>query len=115
VALSTKTNDGTGVGAFTSTLTGLTLNTVYYIRSYATNSVGTSYGPEVSFAFIPTVTSGQGRIWMDRNLGATQAATSSTDAASIVKPDAAAVTSTEEYSLNCCASFQSFEFIACYQ
>jgi len=82
VALSTKTNDGTGVGAFTSTLTGLTLNTVYYIRAYATNSVGTSYGPEVSIAFINTVTSAQGRIWMDRNLGATQAATSSTDAAS---------------------------------
>ena len=82
MALSTKTNDGTGVGAFTSTLTGLTLNTVYYIRSYATNSAGTSYGPEVSFAFIPTVTSGQGRIWMDRNLGATRAATSSTDASS---------------------------------
>lgn len=82
VALSTKTNDGTGVGAFTSTLTGLTLNTVYYIRAYATNSVGTSYGPEVSIAFINTVTSAQGRIWMDRNLGATQAATGSTDAAS---------------------------------
>jgi uncharacterized protein (TIGR02145 family) len=82
VALSTKTNDGTGVGAFTSTLTGLTLNTVYYIRSYATNSVGTSYGPEVSYAFIPTATSATGKIWMDRNLGATQAATTSTDAAS---------------------------------
>jgi uncharacterized protein (TIGR02145 family) len=83
VALSTKTNDGTGLGAFTSTLTGLTLYTVYYIRSYATNSIGTSYGPEVSIAFINTVTSATGKIWMDRNLGATQAATSSTDAASI--------------------------------
>jgi len=83
VALSTKTNDGTGLGSFTSTLTGLTLNTVYYIRSYATNSAGTSYGPEVSFSFIPTATSATGKIWMDRNLGATQAATSSTDAASI--------------------------------
>lgn len=82
VALSTKTNDGTGVGTFTSTLTGLTLNTVYYIRSYATNSVGTSYGPEVSFAFIPTATSATGKIWMDRNLGATRAAISSTDASS---------------------------------
>jgi len=82
VALSTKTNDGSGAGAFTSTLTGLTLNTVYYIRSYATNSVGTSYGPEVSFAFIPTATSATGKIWMDRNLGATQAATGSNDASS---------------------------------
>jgi hypothetical protein len=82
VALSTKTNDGSGVGAFTSTLTGLTLNTVYYIRSYATNSIGTSYGPEVSFAFIPTATSATGKIWMDRNLGATQVATGYTDASS---------------------------------
>jgi hypothetical protein len=82
VALSTKTNDGTGVGAFTSTLTGLTLNTVYYIRSYATNSIGTSYGPEVSFAFIPTAISATGKIWMDRNLGATRAATGNTDASS---------------------------------
>jgi hypothetical protein len=82
VALSTKTNDGNGLGSFTSTLTGLTLNTVYYIRSYATNSVGTSYGPEVSFAFIPTATSATGKIWMDRNLGATRAATSNIDASS---------------------------------
>jgi uncharacterized protein (TIGR02145 family) len=82
VALSTKTNDGSGVGTFTSTLTGLTLNTVYYIRSYATNSVGTSYGPEVSIVFINTVTSSTGKIWMDRNLGATQVATSNTDASS---------------------------------
>lgn len=82
IALSTKTIDGFGLGSFTSTLTGLTLNTVYYIRSYATNSVGTSYGPEVSFAFIPTATSATGKIWMDRNLGATRAATSYTDASS---------------------------------
>jgi len=82
VALSTKTNDGTGLGSFTSTLTDLTLNTVYYIRSYATNAAGTSYGPEVSFAFIPTATSATGKIWMDRNLGATRAAISSTDASS---------------------------------
>jgi len=82
VSLSTKTNDGTGVGGFTSILTGLTLNTIYYIRSYATNAAGTSYGPEVSFAFIPTATSATGKIWMDRNLGATQAATGSNDAAS---------------------------------
>ena len=82
IALSTKTNDGSGVGTFTSTLTGLTLNTVYYIRSYATNSIGTSYGPEVSIAFINTVTSSTGKIWMDRNLGAIQVATINTDASS---------------------------------
>ncbi|MCX6145943.1 MAG: hypothetical protein NTW25_01645 [Candidatus Kapabacteria bacterium] len=53
-----KTIDGTGTGAFTSALTGLSLNTTYYVRAYATNSVGTSYGSEVSFTTldIPTLT-----------------------------------------------------------
>ncbi|NBL63808.1 hypothetical protein GV828_01190 [Flavobacterium sp. NST-5] len=45
----TKTVDGTGTGNFTSNLTGLTPNTNYYIRAYATNSEGTSYGNQVNF------------------------------------------------------------------
>lgn len=44
-----KTTDGTGTGSFTSNLTGLTGGTTYYVRSYATNSGGTAYAPEVSF------------------------------------------------------------------
>ncbi len=48
-ALSTKTSDAAGTGVFTSSMTGLTLNTTYYVRAYATNSIGTSYGSEVSF------------------------------------------------------------------
>ena len=43
------TLDGTGMGTFTSTLTYLEENTTYYVRAYATNSVGTAYGEEVSF------------------------------------------------------------------
>ena len=43
------TTDGTGAGSFASSLTGLTPNTFYHIRAYATNSVGTAYGNEVSF------------------------------------------------------------------
>ncbi len=43
------TTDGSGTGSFTSSLTGLTANTTYYVRAYATNSVGTTYGNEVSF------------------------------------------------------------------
>ena len=46
---STKTNAGTGTGSFTSMLTGLTVNTLYYVRAYATNSAGTAYGNELSF------------------------------------------------------------------
>lgn len=44
-----KTSDGTGVGVFVSNVTGLTTGTVYYIRSYATNTTGTSYGNQLIF------------------------------------------------------------------
>lgn len=44
-----KTSDGTGTGQFSSSLTGLSANTTYYIRSYATNSKGTAYGTQVTF------------------------------------------------------------------
>ena len=43
------TTDGTGTGSFTSAMIGLTANTTYYVRAYATNSAGTAYGEEVSF------------------------------------------------------------------
>lgn len=50
-----KTTDGTGTGLFTSNITGLSANTVYYIRSYATNSAGTSYGSELNFTTAPAI------------------------------------------------------------
>ncbi|WP_420574540.1 hypothetical protein [Kordia sp.] len=43
------TNDGDGIGTFTSTLTGLTENETYYVRAYATNNIGTAYSDEVEF------------------------------------------------------------------
>jgi hypothetical protein len=49
VALPTKTSDGAGTGIFVSNITGLTIGTTYYVRAYATNSFGTSYGNELSF------------------------------------------------------------------
>jgi hypothetical protein len=49
IALSTKTIDGSGIGSFTSSITGLAASTAYYIRAYATNSEGTAYGNEVIF------------------------------------------------------------------
>lgn len=42
-------SNGTGTGIFTSVVSGLNANTTYYIRAYATNSVGTSYGNDQSF------------------------------------------------------------------
>jgi phosphodiesterase/alkaline phosphatase D-like protein len=48
-------------GAFTSNITGLSPNTTYYVRAYATNTAGTAYGNQVSFttnASAPTATTG---------------------------------------------------------
>ena len=44
-----KTEDGTGTGSFTSSITGLTAGTTYHVRAYATNQAGTTYGADVSF------------------------------------------------------------------
>jgi len=47
------TTDGTGIGVFSSNLTGLIDKTRYYVRAYATNSLGTSYGNQVSYIYCP--------------------------------------------------------------
>ncbi len=52
-----KTTDGTGTGAFVSSITGLAPGTTYHVRAYATNSVGTAYGADVEFT-----TSGDGAV-----------------------------------------------------
>jgi|GEM_PF-2236667 len=53
-----KTMDGNGTGNFVSNITGLSMGVTYYVRAYATNAAGTSYGGEISFttANVPTVT-----------------------------------------------------------
>lgn len=38
------TTDSDGIGIFNSNITGLTPNTTYYVKAYATNSEGTAYG-----------------------------------------------------------------------
>ena len=40
---------GSGLGAFNDTITGLSGNTTYYLRAFATNSSGTAYGNQISF------------------------------------------------------------------
>jgi len=78
-----KTTDGSGIGSFSSLITGLTLGSTYYVRAYATNSAGTAYGGEVSFkTVVLTVTDVDGnvystvaigtQVWMAENLRTTK-------------------------------------------
>jgi uncharacterized protein (TIGR02145 family) len=86
------TTNGSGTGSFTSTLTGLTASTTYYVRAYAINSAGTAYGNQRSFTAgtgggivsnpgsgvsyngytYPTIILGNGQEWMAQNLRTTQ-------------------------------------------
>ena len=59
------------VGAFTASMTGLSANTTYYVRAYASNTAGTAYGSQVNFTTLP------------------QAPTVSTQPASDIGPDTA--------------------------
>ncbi|NOU20118.1 MAG: T9SS type A sorting domain-containing protein [Bacteroidales bacterium] len=52
-----KVVTGSGTGTFTSNMTGLAANTLYYVRAYAINANGTAYGTQVSFT---TLTGGGG-------------------------------------------------------
>jgi uncharacterized protein (TIGR02145 family) len=62
-----STVNGSGTGSYTSSLTGLTASTTYYVRAYATNSAGTAYGNELSF----TSSAGGGGIVTNPGAGVT--------------------------------------------
>jgi hypothetical protein len=50
-----KIEGGNGMGAFVSTLTGLQKFTTYHVRAYATNSVGTAYGADITFTTLADI------------------------------------------------------------
>ena len=45
----TQLGKTSSTGAYNSTLSGLSPNTLYHVRAYATNEVGTSYGKDITF------------------------------------------------------------------
>ncbi len=49
VITDTYTNDGSGIGVFSSEIYGLEPLTTYYYRAYAANDVGIGYGDEMTF------------------------------------------------------------------
>lgn len=68
------TANGTGTGSYTSSISPLTAGTKYYVRAYATNSIGTAYGAESSFTTL-TATLSDSVKWV---LTANQTCTSGT-------------------------------------
>lgn len=72
IDLVTKTTDGSGIGSFLSSITGLTLGVTYFVRAYATNNVGTAYGNELVFTTISNTNLSSvqicNQIWTTMNL-----------------------------------------------
>lgn len=53
--LATKVKSGTGIGSFEANITGLTSNTRYFVRSFAANAKGVTYGTEVEFTTLQAI------------------------------------------------------------
>jgi len=92
--------EGRGLGIFAASVSGLNDGEAYYVRAFATNAAGKAYGQQVEFTslsvappyppgtihciedgavVVPVFSPLTGRIWMDRNLGASRMSTESDD------------------------------------
>ncbi|MFN8205881.1 MAG: FISUMP domain-containing protein [Bacteroidales bacterium] len=60
---------GSGTGSFSTVIHGLGANTIIYIRAYATNSMGTSYGTEVSAFYSAPVSDSEGNSYQTVRIG----------------------------------------------
>jgi uncharacterized protein (TIGR02145 family) len=75
-----KTTNDMGIGTFTSVISGITSETTYHIRAYATNAAATSYGEEKTITTQVTDIDGNGydmvtigtQVWMKQNLKTTR-------------------------------------------
>lgn len=48
-----STTNGSGLGVYNSVISGLTANTDYFVRAYATNGIGTTYGSQLNLTTLP--------------------------------------------------------------
>jgi uncharacterized protein (TIGR02145 family) len=82
-SISIITSANSGIGIFSSTISSLLSGSDYYVSAFATSDAGTMYGNSILVATtgtkVPTIVSATGRVWMDRNLGASRVALNSTD------------------------------------
>lgn len=66
--LSQTVQSGSGTGSFTKALTGLSSNTTYYYKAYATNTAGTAYGDVMTFTTPASTGTVNGHGWVDLGL-----------------------------------------------
>jgi uncharacterized protein (TIGR02145 family) len=76
---------GTDLGDFSKSISTLIANTKYSVKAYAKNAKGIAYGNEIIFNSLPepaltTVISSTGRVWLNKNLGASRVAENISDA-----------------------------------
>ena len=64
------TADGSGTGTFLSNITGLSANTLYHVRAYASNTLGIAYGNDISFTTLATAFSCGSTMTIDHLVGA---------------------------------------------